>query len=133
MPALPMLKRALAGFAAAGVLAGCGGGEGESTGGSVTVGGGDGLEVIADEYSFDPSTIAVEGSSGPLEITLVNRGSIAHNLRVFDDGDELGGTATFPGGETRSARLELEPGAYRMVCTVADHEALGMVGEIEVR
>ena len=28
--------------------------------------------------------------------------------------------------------MKLSPGKYRMVCTVADHEQLGMVGDLEV-
>jgi plastocyanin len=91
------------------------------------------VEVIARDYSFDPSGIVVDGAGGPLELTLDNQGSVAHNLKVFDGATELGGTPTFQGGETRGATLELEPGSYRMVCTVANHEELGMVGDIEVR
>ena len=64
---------------------------------------------------------------------LENRGSLAHNLKVFDGETELGGTPTFPGGREESGTVELEPGEYRMVCTVGDHEELGMTGTLEVR
>lgn len=121
------LAACAAGLAA---IAGCGG-DGES-GRAVTVEAREGLLVAGDEYSFDPADVVVEGR-GPLEITLDNEGAIAHNLAVFDGETEVGGTPTFPGGQSASTRVRLEPGSYRMVCTVGDHEALGMVGELEVR
>ena len=133
MLAPPALIRGLAAAAAAAAIVGCGGEEDAAAGPTVTVEAAEGVEVTAGEYFFDPEAIVVEGGSEPLEITLDNTGSIAHNLRVFDGEEELGGTPTFPGGEARSGTVDLDPGAYRLVCTVADHEALGMVGELEVR
>jgi plastocyanin len=121
---------AVAGLAA---IAGCGDDEGDESERTVTVQAREGVRAVGDEYSFDPGTVVVEGGGGALEITLDNQGAIAHNLVVFDGETELGGTPTFPGGESASARVELEPGSYRMVCTVDDHEELGMVGELEVR
>lgn len=136
MPALRPFSRPagvlLASLAAATPLA-CGGEE-APTGPTVTVGAAEPVEVVADEYLFDPSSVVVEaGGGGPIELVLDNQGSIAHNLRLFDGEEEVGGTETFAGGDQRSASVDLGPGAYRMVCTVADHEELGMVGELEVR
>lgn len=127
------LVRTLSGVAAVVSLAGCdGGGEAEDRGRTVTVGPTDAVDVVADEYLFDPSTI-VAGDGGELELTLDNQGAIAHNLRLFDGEEDVGGTPTFAGGEARTVRLELDRGSYRMVCTVGDHEELGMVGDLEVR
>ena len=112
-------------------LPGCGE-EDSSAGGTTTVEAGAAVEVVGTEYAFDPSTVVAEGA-GPLEITLVNQGSLAHNLTVFDGETEVGGTSTFQGGESDTTEVELEPGSYEMICTVGDHEALGMVGELEVR
>jgi plastocyanin len=91
------------------------------------------IEVVGTEYAFDPSTLVVEGEGKPIEITLDNQGSLAHNLTLFDGTAEVGATATFQGGESDTTAVDLEPGSYRMVCTVGDHEALGMVGELQVR
>jgi plastocyanin len=126
----PKLAIAAAGLVA---IAGCGGDDGEGSGRTVTVQAREGVHVAGDEYSFDPDTIVVEGGGGSLEITLDNQGAIAHNLAVFDGETEIGATPTFPGGESASVQVGLEPGSsYRMVCTVGDHEELGMVGELEV-
>jgi plastocyanin len=117
------------------LLASCGGDDGDEGGGgggAVTAEARQGLRVAGDEYKFDPSEVVVTGG-GPLRITLENKGSLAHNLKVLRGDDDLGGTPTFQGGETRSGSVRLEPGRYRMVCTVGNHEELGMTGELEVR
>ena len=113
-------------------LAGCGGDDGEEPARSVTVNPNSTLRVSADEYSFDPGRVVVRGA-GPLTIRLRNAGALAHNLRVEQDGEDLGGTPTFGPGETQSGRVNLEHGRYEMICTVGDHAELGMKGELEVR
>ena len=135
MPAIrPSTRAAGAYLAAIGtfVLAGCGGDEEPPSGPPVTVPASDPVEVVAEDFLFDPAAIVVEGG-GPLEIVLDNQGAVAHNLTLFDGAEEVGATPTFAGGEQRSTTIDLAPGAYRMVCTVADHEQLGMVGDLEVR
>lgn len=118
--------------AAMAIASGCGEEE-NAAGRTVTTGAGEPVEVVGTEYAFDPSTVVVEGGGGPIEITLDNQGSLAHNLMVFDGESEVGGTSTFQGGESDTAEVDLDPGTYEMICTVSDHEALGMVGELEVR
>ena len=110
--------------------AGCGGSEDEP-GRTVTVESGKALPVIADEYSFDPETIVLRGG-GELTIELDNEGALAHNLRVFDGGTDIGGTPTFVGGDPRPGTVEVEPGEYELVCTVGDHADLGMTGKLQV-
>jgi plastocyanin len=91
------------------------------------------VRVVAREYSFEPANVLVTGGGGRLRVTLENKGSLAHNLKVFQGDRELGGTPTFPGGRSESGALELRPGSYRMVCTVGNHAELGMTGKLEVR
>ena len=112
------------------LLAGCGDDDGSSR--TVTAPANAKLPVVADEYSFDPSSIVLTGA-GTLTLTLRNVGSLAHNLKLFRGDEEIGGTPTFPAGRSESVRLNLEHGSYRMVCTVGDHEQLGMKGTLEVR
>ena len=90
------------------------------------------LRVAAVDYDFDPAAIVVEGAGRP-RLTLRNEGSLAHNLRLFRGEQDVGGTPTFQGGRTETVLLNLEHGEYRMVCTVGDHEELGMVGTLRVR
>ena len=130
---MPRPSLALAAVVAA--LAGCGGDEpaAESGGPPVTVPAGREVRVAGDEYSFTPAKVVVAGTKGPVKVTLDNRGSLAHNLKLFAGERELGGTPTFTGGESRSGSVRLPPGRYRMVCTVGNHEELGMTGTLEVR
>jgi plastocyanin len=123
------VRRPIALVAAAVLIAGCGG-EKEKSHGVVTAGPGQTVRVVADEYSFQPAKIVL--SSGPLIVELKNEGVLAHNLRVIGDGGDVGGTDTFQGGTTKSATVQLQPGAYQFVCTVGNHAQLGMRGELEV-
>jgi plastocyanin len=111
-------------------LAGCGGDDEPTR--TATVPANSTLRVTGTEYAFDPGAVVVRGA-GPLTIRLRNDGSLAHNLRLRRQGEEVGGTPSFPGGQTRSARVNLEHGNYEMVCTVGDHEELGMTGTLTVR
>jgi plastocyanin len=120
--ALPLAALAL-------LAAGCGGDD--EPGRTVTAPANGGVRVVAKEYSFDPSTIVMRGA-GTLRVRLANEGSLAHNLKVMRDGEELGGTPSFPGGESRSARVPVESGHYEFICTVGDHAELGMKGTLEV-
>ncbi len=113
------------------LLAGCGADEKAPTR-TVRAQAGEPLRVTAREYSFDPGAIVV-GGGGELQITLDNRGSLAHNIKVLDDGREVGGTESFPAGQQRATTVQVTPGSYRLVCTVGDHEDQGMVGNLEVR
>jgi plastocyanin len=112
------------------LVAGCGGDDDEP-GRTATVPASGQVEVVADEYSFDPETLVA--TAGEITIALRNDGALAHNLRVLRGGEEIGGTPTFQGGETRSGSVAVEPGEYELVCTVGNHADLGMTGTLEVR
>jgi plastocyanin len=120
--ALPLAALAL-------LVAGCGGDD--EQGRTVTAPASGAVRVVAKEYSFDPATIVMRGP-GTLSVRLVNEGSLAHNLRLMKDGEELGGTPSFPAGESRSARLPVVRGSYEFICTVGDHAELGMRGTLKV-
>jgi plastocyanin len=111
------------------LVASCGGDD--QPGRTVTAPAEGAVRVVAKEYSFDPSRIVMR-APGTLRLTLENDGSLAHNLKLMRDGQEVGGTPSFPGGESRSARVRVERGSYEYVCTVGDHAELGMKGTLKV-
>mgnify|MGYP001032261870 CR=1 FL=1 len=121
--------------AAAIALAGCGGDDDDEPGRTATVPASGTIEVVGDEYSFDPENLVFDtgGTEKELKIVLRNEGSLAHNLRVFRDGEEIGGTPTFQGGESREGTVTVRPGTYDLICTVGNHADLGMTGKLEVR
>ena len=112
--------------------AGCGGGDKGGPTRTAKADAGGTLTVSAREYSFDPNRIEVSGA-GELRIVLRNQGDLAHDIHLERDGRDVGGTPPFPGGQTKSVRLRLQPGTYKLLCTVGDHAELGMTGKLEVK
>jgi plastocyanin len=88
------------------------------------------------EYAFDPSNVVIKKGS---TIKVENAGSIGHNLTIEQGPDpkkatkRLAGTPTFLPDKTKRLKVNLAPGKYAMVCTVAGHRQLGMVGTITVK
>ena len=115
-------------------MAGCSEDEDEP-GRSVTVRPEETVDVRGDEYRFDPSRIVVKagGRNVKLRLLLDNRGSLAHNIHVRRGDRDIAGLRSFPPGEKRLLSANLQPGDYDFVCTVADHEELGMTGKLEIR
>lgn len=122
-------------------LSGCGGGgddkkvDGGQKKDTVTVGHNQPIAFGADEYSFEPKTVTVNAGTShpsPVRFVLRNNGSLAHDLHVRKDGQDLGGTPIFAPGRTESGEATLGPGTYEFICTVGDHAALGMKGTLIV-
>jgi plastocyanin len=120
--------------AAAALLAGCGG-AGE------TVVDRDGtLRLTLDEYRIQPEQIEVR--AGRVHIVARNRGVLTHNVAVQEYAESEEATPTVY-GRTRTAHPgqtvttdedpNLEPGKYRLACTIANHENLGQFGILYVR
>jgi plastocyanin len=125
----------------AALLTGCGGGgdtkknEGVRNKDTVTVGHNQPIALGASEYKFEPKNVIV--NSGTTQATVVrfvmrNNGSLAHDLHVQKDGQDLGGTPIFGPGKTEPGQATLAPGTYEFICTVGDHAALGMKGTLTV-
>jgi plastocyanin len=116
-------------------LAGCGGSE-EPPDLPATIAAGQPLTVKAKEYVFSPNRVTIESASRPgarQRIELDNRGTLAHNIEILDGDDVVGRLRSFPAGQERGFAVDLPPGAYRFVCTVADHDEKGMHGTLDVR
>jgi plastocyanin len=112
--------------------AGCGGGDGGGPSRTVTTAARGTVTISADEYRFDPNRVVVRGP-GILRIVLRNDGSVAHDIRLRRGGKDVGGTPSFAPGGSMAARVRLEPGTYKLLCTVGDHAELGMTGELIVK
>jgi len=98
------------------------------------------LQVELDEFRIVPEDVSV--GAGRLRIVATNVGRLTHNLHVVKEDEEdreapptdLGGTGTAQPGETATFTFEdLEPGDYRIVCTITNHDDLGQYGELTVR
>ena len=85
--------------------------------------------VAATDYRF--ALDKVEVGAGTVTFMLRNDGASPHDLKVSGNGVDRK-TAAIGRGETASLAVELQPGTYRVVCTVPGHELLGMKATITV-
>ncbi|HEX2070559.1 MAG TPA: cupredoxin domain-containing protein [Thermoleophilaceae bacterium] len=116
-------------------LAGCGNAE-EPPDVPATVSAGKPLTVVAREYLFSPNRVTVEGAppKGTRQrIELENRGELAHNIEILEGDRIVERLRSFPAGQRRGLTVDLPPGDYRFICTVADHDEKGMHGTLTVR
>jgi uncharacterized cupredoxin-like copper-binding protein len=119
------LVRATAALLAAALLTGCGGP------GPVTQVRGERVEIALDDFFMTPQN--VRARRGELTFVVTNRGRLGHNFRLRDaDGERVEVTTLLPGEQATEA-ADLAPGTYTMLCTVANHEQLGMTGRLVVR
>ena len=89
------------------------------------------VEVRLDDFHIDPQRIRAR--PGPTTFVAVNEGRLGHNFRLRrGPGEPLKITTMLP-GERDTGTIDLRRGDYRMVCTVANHEELGMTGTLIVR
>ena len=87
----------------------------------------DGVEVRTDEMKFMPSQMRL--AAGSHTFVVRNVGEIRHTFSLNSIGEEV----TVEPGKTKSLAVTLEPGTYRYVCRILDHEGLGMHGTLRVR
>ena len=112
-------------LALAAALAGCGG-EGPVARAP------DGHVALAlHDYYLEPTQ--VRPRAGRARFDVVDRGRIGHNLRVFRNGRTYLSISTLKPGERATPTVELPRGAYRLFCSVANHEELGVRGALIVR
>jgi uncharacterized cupredoxin-like copper-binding protein len=101
---------------------------------------GDTLRLTLNEYEILPRQIRVTGP----EVHIVARdpGILTHNIKIFsttkvdaeDKPVQIGkGTKTAHPGETVDATVRLGPGKYRLACSIANHDDLGMHAVLTVR
>ena len=97
------------------------------------------VEVRLDEYRVLPEHIEVR--AGKITFVARNTGRLTHNLSVVQFERPLGDeeeksygepTKTLFPGETGQTTVDLAPGKYRLVCTIANHDNLGQYAELKV-
>jgi plastocyanin len=127
---------------AVGVAAGCGGDDDDDETAATTAttteagGGGGGQTVEMTEFEFEPNDLtASQGDT----ITAENTGSTVHNLTIEEGSDpekastEIAATPDVDAGQSGELTVDVDPGEYSIVCTIANHRELGMIGTIRVK
>jgi plastocyanin len=115
-------------------LVSCGDDDTTGSSGTITLTGGQPLDLEAFEYGFKPGTITVRagGESAHLRIVMSNTGSLPHDAHVREGDEELGGTKAVGGGESAEATVDLAPGDYELYCSIGDHADLGMIADLKI-
>lgn len=108
-----------------------GGGDRGADGATGDVAAGATLAVSLTEFALAPDMLhAPAGQSLVIEVT--NDGSAPHTFAV-DTGSGVEETRELQAGDTQTLEVPaLEPGDYRIYCTVSGHADLGMVGTLMV-
>jgi uncharacterized cupredoxin-like copper-binding protein len=97
------------------------------------------VEVRLDEYRVLPEHIQVR--AGRVTLVAHNTGRLTHNVGVVQFKRPLGTeeekqygkpTKTLFPGQSALTTVELKPGKYRLVCTIANHDNLGQYAELKV-
>src|SRR4051794_37027891 len=133
-PAQPFARRAAASVLATAAIAFLGGCSGDRQGREREPL----VRVTLDDYAISPQDVSVP--SRRVELVARNVGRPPHNLRIEvppdtpeDQPRPLGTTPTAQPGATVTTTVRLKPGTYRMRCSLANHDDLGMYGTLLVR
>jgi uncharacterized cupredoxin-like copper-binding protein len=87
--------------------------------------------VSLQDFKLVPDQVA--SSRGVITLCAQNDGRTPHDLGIRDAaGEEQGRTAVLAPGESARLTLDLDTGSFRMFCSVAGHESLGMRGTLDV-
>ena len=86
------------------------------------------VTVTAREFGFSPATLTLP--SGPVNVRLVNEGSLWHDLTVAPLALSIGAA---PGSAQTYGYPSLAPGTYTAICTVPGHAEAGMRLVVTVR
>lgn len=86
------------------------------------------ISVEGSEYKFSPDKLSVRLGE-KVKLTFTNTGKLPHNLVI----DDLG-VATKTVGVGQSDTIEFtvsKSGDFKMYCSVGNHEAMGMKGQVQ--
>ncbi len=89
------------------------------------------VPFVLDDFSISPQRVRVP--AGEVAFAVVNRGRAGHNFRLKRGESEPVKLTTLLPGDRERATGRLRRGDYKMVCTVANHEELGMYGTLLVQ
>ena len=127
-------------------VAGCGGDDNGSTDTSATTtettdttttgagGGGGAIKVAADpggDLAFVQKSLTAKAGKNTIEFT--NDSSLPHDVKIEENGKDVGGTEVVTGGNAE-ATVQLDAGEpYVFYCSVPGHRDAGMEGKLTVK
>jgi plastocyanin len=100
------------------------------TGATGATGGGT-IRISADpggDLAFEQETVTAK--AGTNKIVFTNESSLPHDVKIEEDGEDIGGTEVVTDG-TAEATVKLEAGkSYTFYCSVPGHRQAGMEGKL---
>lgn len=103
-------------------LAACGGGG--------PAGGAGEVKVVGEDYKFTPAEVRVKAGQ-PVTIVLENKGRVEHDWAIEALKVAMNPIPR-PGQTGRASFTPSQAGTFEIICTVAGHKELGMVGKLIV-
>jgi manganese oxidase len=115
------------------VAAACSGGDGGGDGAEGTTGGGSGaaIDVTLTDFAITPDQIQAPAGQ-EITFTVSNEGQTPHTFGVVTPDGQKETPEIAVGGTGTLAVPALDPGDYKILCTIPGHEDLGMVGTLTV-
>jgi plastocyanin len=89
------------------------------------------VDVTLDDFFITPQK--VRAKPGRITFTVTNRGAIGHTLHVKQGDRDVAAIKTLLPGARATTSGVFKKGDYKLVCTLGNHEELGMYGTLTVR
>lgn len=84
--------------------------------------------AMHDDFSYSPNEISIPANTD-VQLILTNEGFMQHDFLIVDLNTR---TPLLSHAESETLIVNLPPGTYRFICTVAGHEQAGMTGTLIV-
>lgn len=107
-------------------IAGCGGGQ---QGGGPPAGTAEGSAISVSEKEWTIQFASSTIKPGKVKLQIKNEGTIEHNFVIEGTSVDL---EAIPPGSTKEVSVDLKPGTYNVLCTIAGHSEAGMKTTITV-
>ncbi|TMJ12991.1 MAG: hypothetical protein E6G98_01565 [Bacillati bacterium ANGP1] len=108
-------------------VAACGGGG--QQGGGQPAGTPEGSAVTVSEKEWTIQFASSTVKPGKVKLLIKNEGTIEHNFVIEGTSVDL---EAIPPGSTKEVTVDLKPGTYNVLCTIAGHSEAGMKTTITV-
>jgi plastocyanin len=89
------------------------------------------VTIVLDDFRYKPQT--VRARAGKLTVTLISHARLGHNFTLRKGGQPVRKISPIKPGARVTETLDLKRGDYRIFCSIANHEELGMYGTLTVR
>ena len=90
------------------------------------------LQATLREWAIDLSQSEVP--AGKVTITVINQGTMMHNLTIQDSSGTVAGTPNFaPSQGAQTLEVDLQPGTYTLICSLPGHAQRGQKTTLVVK